>query len=320
MSRQEQFATPGQLHVRVENKAGPVRLRTHPGTTTEVEVTTHGLGDEEVLERTRVEHREHDGAHRVLVEVPGKFAYWAGPEVRTYGRRVRVDVLGLNELLRAPFSSGVEVTVTVALPEGATIEVVTAAGEVVATGRYGPATVESASGEVSVDLVDGDLTVRSGSGHVEVGSVSGETKVNTASGDVKCGRLGRSSRVKTASGDVTVEGAAGPLTVQTASGDVTAGELAGDCQFQSASGDQRVERLMAGRARFETVSGDLVVGIARSTAVAVDAETITGDLSSEIELGPDGPGGLEPGPADDRHVEVRARSVSGDVHIVRAPT
>ena len=88
---------------------------------------------------------------------------------------------------------------------------------------------------------------------------------------------------------------------------MSVGELASGCQFQTASGDQRVKRLVAGQARFETVSGNMTVGIARGTVVAVDAETVTGALSSDIELdanqdappGPDGPGAPVPrsGPA-----------------------
>ena len=314
----QQFDTPGQVEVRIENKAGDVQLRTHSGTTTEVEVAGLGAHDDEGLEHVRVEHQELDGRHLVLVEVSSPVPP-SRAGVRIYGRSgARVEVPGLGTLLGSSFVGSSDVVVSVRLPEGAAINVVTSSGEIKAKGRFGPARVETMSGAVSVEVVTGDLDARSASGNVEVKSVTGETKITTASGDVQCGRLEGDTVVKTASGDVAVEASLGHLSVQTASGDVTAGELTGGCRLQTASGDQHVERLVAGRARFDTVTGDLRVAIARSTAVAVDAETVSGDLVSEIELGNDEPAGSEWDGAGDRRVELWARTVSGDLLIQRA--
>jgi hypothetical protein len=314
---QQRFDTPGAVQVRVDNRAGPVRLRAHSGTTTEVEVSSES-GDDEIGEQIRVEHTEADGRHRVLVEVPALLSPGGAKGVRIYGRhRVRVVVPGLGDLLRSSLLGSHDVLVTVLVPEGAAIDVVTESGEITAEGRFGAATVETSSGDTSLDAVGGDLNVRSESGDVTARSVTGETRITTASGDVRCGPLGGASQIKTASGDVAVESAQGPLTVQTASGDVTAGDLAIGCELQTVSGDQRVERLFAGRARLQSVSGDVSVGIARSTVVSVDAETMSGDLSSEIDLDLDEPAGA--GGASDQRVELRARTVSGDLRIRRAP-
>jgi hypothetical protein len=294
--KQLRFDTPGEVEVHVENKAGTVRLCTGMGTVTEVDVSGTGPAAEEFVEHTRVEHRELEGRHHVVVEVPSR-----------------------GGLLRSLLGSGTDVLVSVRLPEGSAIDVVTTSGAVSAEGRFGPAGIETVSGTVSVSSVDGDLKARSTSGSVALGSVSGETKVVTVSGSVRCDSLGAAGRVRTTSGDITVEVAQGPLSIKTTSGDVTAGELAGGCQFQTASGDQRVKRLVAGEARLETVSGNMTVGVARGTVVAVDAETVTGSLSSEIELASEDAGPAPEGPAGG-WAEVRARSVSGDLHIERAPT
>jgi len=316
MSLERRFETPGQLQLRVDNKSGPVRVRAHPGDTTVVSVVAEGNSVDEVLDNIRVDHHESSGWHRVLVDVPGR---WGGlpAGTRARGGGWRVDVLGLGDLIRSPFRDGAEVTVTVDLPEGATVEVVTSSGTVTLDGNFGPTTVETASGDVLVGACAGDLNVRSQSGDVNVRRVTGEARITTASGDVDCGPFGGASRVKTASGDVSVQKCAGPLTVQTATGDATAGELHDGCQFQSASGDLRVDRLIAGRARLETVSGDLDIGVARSTLVAVDAETVSGDLSSEIELDEDEPRPSGEG-AQGMRVDLRARTVSGDLRIRRA--
>jgi DUF4097 and DUF4098 domain-containing protein YvlB len=315
---QQRFDTPGEVQIRVDNRAGPVRLRTHTGTTTEVEVVSDD-GDDDLAEQARVEHEEVDGRHRVLVEVPNQLGPAGNKGVRIYGRhRVRVVVPGLGDLLRSSLLGGNEVTVTVQVPEGTAIDVVTESGEVTGEGHFGAANIETRSGDLSLDSVGHDLSARSESGDVTVRSVAGEARVTTSSGDVRCGTLGGASQVKTASGDVAVESSHGFLSVQTASGDVTAGEVVNGCELQSASGDQRVERMVAGRARLQTVSGDLSIGIARATVVSVDAETVSGDLSSEIDLDPDEPTGPEPGDPEPR-VDLRARTVSGDLRIRRAP-
>jgi Putative adhesin len=314
----QRFDTPGPVLVRVDNRAGPVRLRTHTGATTEVEVVADD-GDDDVAEQVLVEHQEVDGRHRVLVEVPHPAAT-GNKGVRIYGRqRVRVVVPGLGDLLRSSLLGGHEVTVSVLVPEGAGIEVVTESGEVTGEGRFGAANVETRSGDLSLDSVADDLNMRSGSGDVTVRSVAGEARVTTASGDVSCGTLGGASHIKTASGDVGVESSHGFLSVQTASGDVNVGQVVSGCELQSASGDQTIERMVTGRARLQTASGDLSVAIARSTLVAVDAETVSGDLYSEIDLDLDEPSGAAPGPPEQR-VDLRARTVSGDVRIQRAPT
>ena len=312
---QQRFETPGRVEVRVDNKAGPVRLRAYEGTVTEVELTMDGLDDPQALALVRVAHEELEGTHRVVVEVPSEVANSSG--VQIYGRRkVRVVVPRLGDLVPALFG-GKQLVVTLRLPELATVDVSTLAGEISLDGKFGPTTVETSSGDVSVGSVAGNLEIRTDSGEVAVSYVSGEAKVTTLSGDVRCGTLSGTSRVKTASGDVFIDVSEGAVSAQTASGDVNIGRLEAGCQVQTASGDQEVDRLVAGIARMETVSGDLTVGVARSTLVAVDAESMTGDLQSEIELGSEEPPdqfGNETGP----RAELRAMTVSGDLLVRRA--
>ncbi|HTV11651.1 MAG TPA: DUF4097 family beta strand repeat-containing protein [Acidimicrobiales bacterium] len=313
---QHRFETPGRLEVRVDNKAGPVRLRTHQGNSTEVDLNMDGLDDPDALALVRVEHDERDGTHRVVVEVPNEVASNSSG-VQIYGRRkLRVVVPRLGDLIPA-FFGGKKLAVTLRVPELAAVDVSALDGEVSVDGRVGPTMIETSSGDVSVGSVEGNLEIRTDSGEVAISSVSGEAKVTTLSGDVSCGRLSGTNRVKTATGDVFIDVSSGPIAAQTASGDVNIGRLEAGCQIQTASGDQQVDQLVAGVARMETVSGDLTIGIARSTVVAVDAESVTGELQSEIELGSEEPfdqSGNDSGP----RAELRARTVSGDLLIRRA--
>jgi len=90
-------------------------------------------------------------------------------------------------------------------------------------------------------------------------------------------------------------------------------------------GDLEVESAVPGRAKLQTTSGGATVGVPGRTAVAVDAESLTGDLSSEIELDAKGPpgetecAGGPTGTADERWLELSTRTVSGDMLIKRVP-
>ncbi len=315
------FDTPDQVLVQVENKLGPVRVHTLTQPATEVEISARGADADAVLAATRVEQAQIDGWDRIEIEIPG----W-GPQ-RRVGRR-----------------HGLEVSVVVGAPEGAAIEISTSSGDINAEGRFGPARLDTATGEVRLDHADGDVRVRSASGDVHVGSVAGEATIATASGRVDCRALEGGSHIETASGDVTVSRAAERFTVRTASGGVTAGDLDGRCVLRTASGDQRIRRLIAGRVSSDTVSGEITVGIARGSMVSVDAQSVSGALGSEDRPTPGarprrpGPGDQihgeqshgEQGPGEQSHgeqspadhspqrVDLRVRTVSGDLHVERA--
>jgi Putative adhesin len=216
-------------------------------------------------------------------------------EVRREGDRSRVlvHVRGERRLLR--FGKD-EVRARIRVPERSDVEASAASADVESRGLLGSARVEVASGEVELDALAGDAEVSSASGDVELRSVEGDAVVNTASGDVRIASIAGAGRIRTASGDVAVADARGPLDVQ------------------SASGDQRVEAAREGRISLKSASGDLSIGIRQGSTLWVDARSMSGDMSSEIELdaepGDDGGGPL---------VELRAISMSGDVEVRRAP-
>lgn len=138
-----------------------------------------------------------------------------------------------------------------------------------------------------------ELDIDVASGDVQFQEISGEAKVNTASGDVQIRSVG-SARVNSASGDVQIGSATGPVSANTASGDVQVGSVA------------------EGEVRIQSASGDVQVGVAKGSRLWVDAHTLSGDTASELEL--------ESGEVQDDDgplVELRARSMSGDIEIRR---
>lgn len=168
-----------------------------------------------------------------------------------------------------------DVELRIKAPHGADVEISAASADIEGRGRFGEVEVEAASGDVSFE-------------HVE-----GNAKAQTASGDVEIERIGGAGKLQSASGDISV------------------GEAAGSLKISTASGDQEIGSIVAGEIALQTASGDIEVGVKKGTKVFIDARSMSGETSSDLEVG-DAPEG--DGPA----VEVKATAMSGDIRIVRA--
>lgn len=174
--------------------------------------------------------------------------------------------------------------------------------------------LEAQTGSADV-AVRGALTVarvKTGSGDLEFGDVTGELEVNSASGDVIARDVGGACAVKTASGDVRITSVGGELSANLVSGDLKVDDARGSVSVQTVSGDQQIGAVSAGEIRLQAVSGDVHVGVRPGLRIWIDATSVSGDMSSDLDAA-DGP------PAGDGPlVQLRARTVSGDVTIVRA--
>ena len=187
-----------------------------------------------------------------------------------------------------------DVRVRISSPPGADVEFSTASADIEARGDYGAAKVNTASGDLRFEHIAGDAQVNSASGDVSLDQVDGALTVNTASGDVEIRRIQGDAKVRAASGDISIDEADSALKVQTASGDV------------------EVESVREGEVTLQTASGDIAVGIKQGSKLWIDARSMSGETSSELELGDtptDGEGPL---------VEVRATAMSGDIKVKRA--
>ena len=173
--------------------------------------------------------------------------------------------------------------------------------------------VRSKSADVQARGTLGGLNVTTASGDVGVDRVTGSVNVKSASGDFFANEVGSGVNIQSASGDVSIEIARGPVTVQSTSGDVSIGEAYDNVNANTVSGDQDHGAVMRGHVNAQSVSGDVTVAVRRGSKVFLDCNTVSGDTSSELELTTDAPAG------DGPLVEVRAKTVSGDIRITRAP-
>ena len=204
---------------------------------------------------------------------------FVGRDADEIERDTRIEARGNEIVVHADDNRRVrdgEYRVRIVTPEGAAVRADLASADIRGRGRYAQIAVDIASGDVEFEQIDG------------------EARVNTASGDVELQRVG-AARVNSASGDVRVDDVSGRIEVNTASGDVD------------------LRRVAEGEVKIHSASGDVEVGIAKGSRLWVDAQSLSGETSSELELEA-GPTGEDEGPL----VELRVQSMSGDISVRRA--
>jgi DUF4097 and DUF4098 domain-containing protein YvlB len=242
----------------------------------------------------------------------------ARTEVRVQGSNAdQVEVVhdGAQVRVVAPKTRGFfgdqKLEMDVVVPTDSRLAVKSGSADIRVTGRVATATIKCGSGEVSLDRVAGAGSIDTGSGDVTLAEAGGDLRVRTGSGDVVATRLGADATISSGSGDIRVEHAAGPVVVKTGSGDLEIGHAASDVMMKTGSGDTVIRRATRGKITSKGASGDVRIGVPSGTPVWTDISTVTGNVRSGLE----GVGEPEPG-AD--HIEVRATTVSGDVHLLPA--
>jgi DUF4097 and DUF4098 domain-containing protein YvlB len=195
--------------------------------------------------------------------------------------RVDVRQRGGFDIGMRLFSRGSGADLRIEVPHGAAVEVDTGSADIDATDLSGAKSFRTASGEVSLNRLAGDLEVETVSGEIEI---DGSAPLNLA--------------LKSVSGDVSVRvPSVRRLDLGTTSGDI------------------RLDTELTGNGPFaiRSISGDATL-IARN-GIRVEAESITGDLSSDLPSKRESLPGRKvlvvgrPGPT------LTFRSVSGDLHV-----
>ena len=276
--RRETFPVSGPVAVVVRAPAGTVEIEALDTAEAVVELEAERGGEDGALEAAIVELRPGSDRPELLVDVKHGF--------RIGGKR------GLS--LSIVFGSGPSVRAKIRVPSGSSVDVESDAADVTGTGRFDRAEVKTAAGDVRLDEVEGDVRVKCVAGDVTLGSIGGEANVNSVSGDATVGKVGGNANFHSVSGDIDLREAQGSVHAKTISGDVHIGTV------------------VKGAVAMQSVSGDLTMGLSSGSKLFVNARSTSGKTTSELEVRDERP--ANGGPL----VELQAKSVSGDIRIVRA--
>jgi DUF4097 and DUF4098 domain-containing protein YvlB len=198
--------------------------------------------------------------------------------------------------------------VSVTLPRGSSLATKAGSASTTATGSYRVVKLRTGSGDVDLEDAEGPVVVDSGSGDVRAQSVRGELRVKSGSGDIEVGELHGDAGISTGSGDTVIEHAHGRAVLKSGSGDQEIWRADTDVRLGTASGQITVGMALGGRVTARNVSGDVRIGVPAGTPVWTDISTVTGRIKSGLaSVGAPGEG--------QHHLEVRATTVSGDVHL-----
>jgi hypothetical protein len=185
---------------------------------------------------------------------------------------------------------------TIKAPAGSSCAAKTASAGLSCVGELSALSLNTASGDLTAASISGDVTVRSASGDVLLDTVGGQLSMHTASGDTQVRQVTGAVRINSASGDVAIGECGGPVTVRTASGDV------------------RFDGVASGLVELSCATGDIWVAVVPGIGVYLDLSSVSGSVRSDLDEVESPDGGAEAA------LEIRARTMSGDIRIAKART
>jgi len=148
----------------------------------------------------------------------------------------------------------------------------------------GSVTYNTQSGDVVITEVRGRALLSTNAGRVELGSVFGDANVKSSGGSLQLGEILGSLKASTNAGDVFVEAARRGGVIETTGGTIRLLYTGGPTRLVSGGGDI-VVRQAAGPVEAETHSGDITIGVDRSSRrQKIDASTDKGNVV--INIGP----------------------------------
>jgi len=193
------------------------------------------------------------------------------------------------------FTKNASYEVRIQTPNGAVVDAVTASAEVAGKGSFESVNVRTASGDVSFEDVAGAMRIKSASGDVRVHDSKGAATLASTSGDIHLGA------------------AAGHVTASLVSGDFQVDAVGDGVSARSVSGDLSIKAVDKGAIDLNSVSGDAVVAVLPGKRVWMDIMSTSGETFCDLDASDEDARGA--GKAD---VDIRVKTVSGDVRILRA--
>jgi hypothetical protein len=252
---------------------------------------------------TVVEVRPADASNPADVRVAG--------EARVEFKRGRLVVRTPTPLRRRRAVRGDgAVDVVIALPEGSHVRGGTVLAALRTEGRLGECRFETVDSDVRLDRT-GRLHLDAVGGDISLAQVDGHARITNEAGTVRVDEIAGSAVIRNQRGEISVGEISGPLDMGGVSGTFHVRRAHGDVAISAARGEIRVDEVIRGTVALQTAFGGIEVGIREGTAARLDLRTISGSLRNSLTT-VDGPR------ESDEVVQVRARSVDGDILIRRS--
>ncbi|HEY3002014.1 MAG TPA: DUF4097 family beta strand repeat-containing protein [Kribbellaceae bacterium] len=234
------------------------------------------------------------------------------PDAADYLSRTTFEVRGDELVLDPPRTDHrpPALHLRIEAPVALELRVSTGSADITAGTTIGSARLATGSGDIRLGRVEGALDAKAGRGDVTVTSVREAVSITTGSGDIEIGTHEQVAACSTGSGDVRISEAVGPVKVKVGSGDITVERVRNHSVATSGSGDVRVESADGPSVVAESARGDVHVGVPAGTRTYLDLKTVTGDIRCDLDPSDK--------PAEgERTLALRARTVSGDITVIR---
>jgi hypothetical protein len=292
----------------VQSPSGATVVEGHDGDRVTIQVIAHLWEDtaadaDDTMARILRGIRHENGS--VRIEIPPLRS--AGPWF-FIGRGSRVDLqIGVprETAARITSRSGRVEVARVAGP----VEIEQRSGRTTVIGVAGEVRVHSRSGSIEVEDVGGALTVQSRTGKVTARRIAGDVSVRSRTGTVQVEQAG-GVEVESRTGRIVIERARGDVRAITTTGAIAVSDAGARVHLEATTGAVRYRGAVCADVDIRVTTGSIALEVDPGHPFFLDAETVTGRISSDLQPRREG---APPASAP----SVRLRAVTGAIHIRR---
>jgi len=283
----------------IETKSVPISgvetLETRLGAA-DITVVTKDVTEAEFIIKKTYRASETEYGEKLLAETQVKIERQGSRLVveREEKSRFRVDT---------EIKGFVSIDITVTLPAGIGLDVLTGSGDLEVDDRTGPVKVRSGSGDLQISSAGGGLEVKTGSGDARFNSATGRVYFYSGSGDLFASEINGSLEATTGSGelaiekvtgsldfssgsgDISVESSSGVLCATTGSGDLDFGGHTGNAEISTSSGSIYFGTSSEdGKVSLKTSSGEVYVTLYGVDSMELEVSTMSGTITSKVPI------------------------------------
>ncbi|NGN63432.1 DUF4097 domain-containing protein [Streptomyces sp. A7024] len=208
------------------------------------------------------------------------------------------------------------VLIDIELPSDSRMHMDALSADFHSTGRLGESRISTGCGHIRLDR-SGPAHLSSALGNVSAEQVAGPARIDANCGDVHIRRIDGTAELTRSIGNTRIDRVTGDVRTTTNSGDLRIDAADAGVEARAAQGDIRIGRTGRGRLDLETASGRIEVGLPGGIAVGLDLDSHVGTVYRSLDLvggAAEAPGAMEaPGTA----VQLRARTIIGDIVVRR---